>query len=68
MKSNFWNSTAFTKGGLISKPFSLWLQKKVPNYYPDYYPPKEKMLRIVICHLFLEIWVKVKNFTRLSHL
>ena len=29
--------------------------KKVPNYAPEHYPLKEKMLRIVIWHFFLEI-------------
>ena len=44
------------KGGLISESFSdSNLPKKVPNHYPEYFSPIEKMLRIVICHLFLEI-------------
>ena len=60
----------FTKGGWISESFSVWLKskKKVPNHSPEHYPPKEKMLRRVIWHLFLEIWGKVKNILRLSHL
>ena len=40
------------KGGLISKTFSLWLEypKKCAGNYPEHYPAKEKMPRIVICH------------------
>ena len=58
------------KGGLISEFFSLWLQslKKVPNHFSEHYPPKEKMLRGVICYPFLEIGAKVKNFLRWSNL
>ena len=43
------------KGGLISESFSHWLKspkKKVPNCSLEDYPPKEKMLRRVIWHLF----------------
>ena len=36
--------------------------------YPEDYPLKEEMLRIVIWQLFWEIWAKVKNFLRLNHL
>ena len=56
----------FIKGGLIS----LWLQspKRVPNHCPEYYPPKEKLLKTVIWRTFLKIGVKVKNFLGLSHL
>ena len=59
------------KGELISESFTLGariFKRKVPNHSPELYSPKEKMLRIVIGHLFWEIWVKVKNFLRLSHL
>ena len=63
------SSLAF-KGSLISESFSLWLKssKNGAENYPEHYPSKEKMLRIVIWHLFLEIWVQVKTFLRLSHL
>jgi hypothetical protein len=40
----------------------------VPHHDPEQYPPKKKMIRVVIWHPFLEIWAKVKNFLRLSHL
>ena len=40
----------------------------VPNHSPEHHPPKEKMLRRVIWHFFLEIRAKVKNFLRLNHL
>ena len=38
------------KGSLISEIFSLWLKssKNVPNHFPEHYPHKEKMLRVVI--------------------
>ena len=41
---------SFLKFGLISEFFSLSLKypKKGAKNYIDYYPPKEKMLRIVI--------------------
>ena len=41
---------SFFKFGLISEFFSLSLEypKKGAKNYTDYYPPKEKMLRIVI--------------------
>ena len=44
------------------------LPKSVPKNYPEHYPSKEKMLRIVIWHIFLKIGAKVKNILRLSHL
>ena len=58
------------KGALIAESFSIWLKppKKSAKKYPVHYSLKEKMLRIVIWHLFLEIWTKVKNFLRWSHL
>jgi hypothetical protein len=45
---------SFTKGGLISESFSLWLKspKKGVKNYPEHYPLKEWMLRIVIWYLF----------------
>ena len=46
-----------TKGGLISESFSLWL--KSPNHDPE--------VDNAQCRDF-EIWAKVKNFLRLSHL
>ena len=38
------------RGGLISESFSLWLKspQKGAKNYPDHYPTKEKILRIVI--------------------
>ena len=45
-------------GGFISECFSDGLKyskKKVPNHSLEHYPPKEKMLRKVIWHLFWEI-------------
>ena len=57
-----------TRGGLISERFSLCLQsQKKGAKTREHYPPKENMLSIVIRHLFLEIWAKVKSFLRLSH-
>ena len=44
--------------------FVLNLQNIVPNHYP----PKEKMLRVVIGHIFFEVWAKMKTFLRLSYL
>ena len=37
--------------------------KKVPNHSPEHYPPKDKILRRVIWHSFLEIWAKVKKLS-----
>ena len=56
-----------TKGGLISESFFTLAQiskTKMSNHYP----PKEKMIRIVVWHPFMEIWAKVKHFLRLSYL
>ena len=41
------------KGGPISESFTLWRTslKKLLNYDPEHYPPREKMLRVVIWHL-----------------
>ena len=46
--------SSYTKGGLILESFSLCLQshKNVPNHYPELYPTKEKMLRIVVGTFF----------------
>ena len=44
-----------TKGDLFSERFSLWLKSPNISAAPEYYPPKEKMLRGVIWHPFLEI-------------
>ena len=51
------NDQEYYKDGLITESFSLWLksQKKVPNHDPAHYSPKEKMLSVMIWHLFLEI-------------
>ena len=48
------------KGGLISERFLIWLQspKKVPNHSPQHYPPREKLLKAVIWHLFFGDWSK----------
>ena len=45
------------KGHLVSECFLLWLKstKKCAKNYPEHYPTKEKMLRIVIRHIFWEI-------------
>ena len=42
------------KGSLISEVlyFGPNLQKKVPNLFPEHYPHKEKMVRVVIWQLF----------------
>ena len=50
------NLNLLCKGGAISESFSHWLKslKKGTKNYPGHYPPKEKMLRIVIWHLFLQ--------------
>ena len=43
-----------TTGALISESFSLQAsKKKVPNHDPEHCPPKEKMVRVVIWHLFV---------------
>ena len=51
------------KGGLISESFSLWLKspKKGAKNYPEHYPSKENMLRIVIWHFLGEIWFLIIN-------
>ena len=41
------------KGGLISESFSLWLKSQKKGY-----PPKEKMLKIVMWLLFWRIELK----------
>ena len=43
-----------TKGGLILESFSFWLKssKKGAHHNPEHYPPKEKILSVVI---FFEI-------------
>ena len=51
------------KGGLISKQIS---KKKVPNYDPDHLLFRWIVLRVVIWHIFLEVWSE--NFLRLRHL
>ena len=57
----------FAKSTLISESFHFGsnLPKLVPKPRP--YPPREKMLRVLIWHPFLEILAKVKSFQRLSH-
>jgi hypothetical protein len=40
---------AFSQKEFTLAPIS---QKKVPNHCPEHYPPKEKLLRAVIWHLF----------------
>ena len=57
-------SKYIAKGSLISEIFQLNsnLKKRVPNYYPRHYPPKEKILRVVIWYLFSDIGAQVKNF------
>ena len=65
------NTKKFTCWKLL-RWFNLrkWLQspKNVLNHYPELYPPKEKILRIVFWHILWEIEAKMKNFLRLSHL
>ena len=48
--------------------FGSNLKKKVPNYSPEDYPPKENILRRVIWHLFWRLEPLWKNFLRLSQL
>jgi hypothetical protein len=55
-----------SKGGLLSESL-YYIQKNVPNHYPEHYPPKENMLSIVIWYFFGD-GAKVKTFLRLSHL
>ena len=61
-----------TKGDLISERFFTLAQisKNGCQITPlsTIHVPKEKLLRGVIWHQFLEILVKVKNVLRLSHL
>ena len=54
------NSDANTTGGLILISFFDYLSS---NHYPEHYITKDKMLRIIICHLFWKIliWAKVKK-------
>ena len=68
--SNSHSCNKLVKGGLISESISLWLQspKNLLNHCREHYSNKEKMLRTVIWHIFVEIGAKVKNFLRLSHL
>ena len=40
------------KGGLISESFSILQKMCQITTYPEHYPPKEKMFRILICHMF----------------
>ena len=45
------------QGGLITESFFHFgsdLKKEMPNLNPERYLPKEKMLRVVILHLFGE--------------
>ena len=62
----FWHNPGLTyvKGGLISKSFSRWLQssKNAPNPYPELYPDKEKILRIVLGTFFGKLEPKWKTF------
>jgi uncharacterized Fe-S cluster-containing radical SAM superfamily enzyme len=54
---NVYSLSIYSKGGLFSESFSLWLKsqkKKVPNYCPEHYPRKEKTLRVVIWHPFFK--------------
>ena len=45
----------FAKGTLISESFSLWPKSSKMGAKPRPYPPKEKSLRVLIWHPFLEI-------------
>ena len=55
---------AVQKGGLISESFFFNLSKNDPEYYQ----PKEKMLRVWFVTFWFEICVKLKIFIRLSYL
>ena len=52
------------KGGLISESF-FHLQRNVPNYYPEHFVYKKKLLGIVIWQIFFRMETKVKVFLRL---
>ena len=56
------------KGCLISEKCSLCLNspKKVPNHHPECYPPKEKMLRIVIWNLFFWDLSQIKKLSEIK--
>ena len=54
------------KGGLILQSFSTL--KKWTKSLTWAFPPKEKMRRIEIWHIFLKAEDKVKNILRLGHL
>ena len=47
--------------------FGSNLKKKVPNHDPEHLLLRLIVLRVAIWHM-LEIWAKVKNWLRLSHL
>ena len=75
-KKMYWSRNKFessaqcgpAKCTLISKSFLGWLQflKKHARYYPEYLHFRRIVLRVVIWHLFWEIWTKIKIFLRLS--
>ena len=58
------------KRGLISEFFRFCsnLPKNVQNHYPELYPPKKKMIRIVFLAHFMGDWSQLKKNLRLSHL
>ena len=45
----------------VAQSQKVFLTQKTPDC-PEYYPPKENMLRIVICHLFFQ----VKNISEIK--
>ena len=50
------NVKSFIKGGLISESLAQILKKGLKSeIMTEHYQPKEKMLRVVIWHLFFEI-------------
>ena len=52
----FMYSEFAVKGEFFSESFSLWLKSpnKGAKNYPERYPAKEKMLKTVIWHFFME--------------
>ena len=63
LRWQFEMTISICKGGLITESFSRWLQspKKCGKNYPDLYPSKEKMLRIVFGTFFVRLKIKWKT-------
>ena len=54
------------KGGLISESFSLWLKSPKKGANPEHYPPEDKILKLVIWHLFKKSLSQSENLSEIK--